>query len=303
MHTVAIPEIQARLSEAYGSLPEGQKRTADLLTSDPFLGALWGVEIMAEKAQVSVGTVLRLTKRLGYRSFMEFRSALKEACNVRSMAEPPLEAEPLRDIHGTLAEVTRRDGVCFQQLIQMVDEPMLEEATRMLMDAHHRVILGRGVSHMMSQILAFYLTQAGLPCIAAIPSDYATQVGNLRKDDLLVAISFAPYSRETVDAMAFARKNGVKVLAFSDRSDSPLALQADLLLPVPSEDLLYSHSLTSFSALAHAFAIVVAALDLPGTQKRLKAAEEVAQPLFVDCWMPRTPSPVRVGKPPKSRKG
>lgn len=301
MHATAIPEIQARLSEAYATLPEGQKRTADLLTSDPLFGALWGVELMAEKAQVSVGTVLRLGKRLGYDSFMEFRDALKEACQVRTLAEPPLETEPVRDIHGTLAEVTRRDGLCFQQLIQLVDEPMLERATHLLMEAHHRVILGRGVSHMMGQILAFYLTQAGLPCIAAIPSDYSTQVGNLRPDDLLVAISFAPYSRETVDAMAFARRNGVKVLAFSDRADSPLALHADLLLPVPSEDLLYSHSMTSFAALAHAFAIVVAALDPEGSQQRLKASEEVAQPLFVDCWRPRTPSPVKVGRPPKGR--
>lgn len=299
-HTPLIPEIQSRLVQVYSDLPPGQKAIADRLMEDPFLGAMWGVELMAERANVSVGTVLRLAKRLGYRSFMEFRDALRGACNARSV--PQEAAETPRDIHDTLAEVVRRNEACFEQLMQAVDRPMLEEATRMLVEANHRVILGRGVSHMMSLILAFYLTQAGLPSIAAIPSDYSTQVANLGPGDLLVAASFPPYSRESVDAMAFARQNGVKVLAFSDRPDSPLALYADLLIPVPSEDLLYSHSLTTFAALAHAFAIVVAGLDQSGTQKRLQAAVQVAQPLFVDCWLPRQPMPIAMERPPRKER-
>lgn len=299
-HTPLIPEIQSRLVQVYSDLPPGQKAIADRLMEDPFLGAMWGVELMAERANVSVGTVLRLAKRLGYRSFMEFRDALRGACNARSV--PQEAAETPRDIHDTLAEVVRRNEACFEQLMQAVDRPMLEEATRMLVEANHRVILGRGVSHMMSLILAFYLTQAGLPSIAAIPSDYSTQVANLGPGDLLVAASFPPYSRESVDAMAFARQNGVKVLAFTDRPDSPLALYSDLLIPVPSEDLLYSHSLTTFAALAHAFAIVVAGLDQSGTQKRLQAAVQVAQPLFVDCWLPRQPMPITMERPPRKER-
>ncbi len=298
--TPAIPEVQARLVQVYAELPPGQKAIADRLMGDPFMGAMWGVELMAERADVSVGTVLRLAKRLGFRTFMEFRDALRGACSARSA---PQEApDTPRDIHGTLAEVVRRNSDCFDQLMQAVEPAALEEATRMLVEAHHRVILGRGVSHMMCLILAFYLTQAGLPSIAAIPSDYSTQVANLGPGDLLVAASFPPYSRETVDAMAFARQNGVKVLAFSDRADSPLALYADLLIPVPSEDLLYSHSLTTFAALAHAFAIVVAGLDQSGTQKRLQAAVQVAQPLFVDCWLPRQPTAVVMEQPPRKER-
>ena len=60
----------------------------------------------------------------------------------------------------------------------------------------------------------------------------------------------------------FAKQNGVPILDLSDRADSPLADYADILIPVPSENLLFSFSLTSFAALAHAFAIVLAAVAL-----------------------------------------
>ncbi len=291
--------VQTRLAEAYRELPEAMRRIADALMSDPLLGALWGIEAMSERAQVSVGTVVRFAKRLGYRGFSEFRDALRQACHTRSGdAELELMEVPT-DVFGTLAEVTRRDGENLRRLLQMVDQATLAAATRMLEDAHHRVILGRGVSHVMSLILGFYLTQAGLPSIAAIPSDFSNQVANLGAKDLLVVLSFFPYSREAVDTAIFARESGIPVLAFSDRADSPLKPYADILIPVPSEDLLFSCSITTFAALAHAFAIVVASSDQAGTLKRLKAADKVAQPLLVDHWLPMHPGAFSFERLPK----
>ena len=285
--------VQTRLAEAYRELPEAMRRIADALMSDPLLGALWGIESMAERAEVSVGTVVRFAKRLGYKGFSEFRDALREACHARS-GDADLELmESPSDVYGTLAEVARRDGENLNRLIQMVDLPTLEAASKLLMAARHRVILGRGVSHVMSMILGFYLTQAGLPCIAANPSDFSNQVANLDSGDLLVALSFAPYSRETVDSAIFAKESGIPVLAFSDRADSPLKACADILIPVPSEDLLFSCSITTFAALAHAFAIVLASRDQSGILKRLKAADKVAQPLFVDHWLPMQPGAIQ----------
>lgn len=298
-HAEPLP-IQARLAEEYRGLPEAMRRIADALMSDPLLGALWGIESMADRAEVSVGTVVRFAKRLGYRGFSEFRDALREACRARSGESDLERVESPTDVFGALAEVARRDGEHLNRLIQMVDHATLEAASRMLLKAHHRVILGRGVSHVMSLVMGFYLTQAGLPCIAAIPSDFSNQVANLDSKDLLVVLSFAPYSRETIDSAVFARSNGIPVLAFSDRPDSPLREHSDILIPVPSEDLLFSCSITTFAALAHAFAIVLAAQDHAGTLNRLKAADKVAQPLFMNHWLPLQPGAVNLGR---SRKG
>jgi DNA-binding MurR/RpiR family transcriptional regulator len=294
-HT-SLPDIQVRIADAYRGLPDAQRAIADALMGDPLLGALWGIEVMAERAGVSVGSVIRFSKRLGYRGFSDFRDALRGACSTRSGESELEELEVPTDLFGTLAEVVRRDSLHLNRMIQLVDHGTLDLAAKALLDARHRVILGRGVGHVMGLILAFYLTQAGVPCIAALPSDFSNQAANLGPEDLLVVISFHPYSRETIDAAAFAKQNRVPVLALSDRADSPLAALADLLVPVPSEDLLFSASLTSFAALAHAFAIVLAARDQPGTLKRLKAADRVAQPLFVEHWLPVQPGAIRKRK-------
>jgi DNA-binding MurR/RpiR family transcriptional regulator len=292
MDSEANSNVQARLASAYGELSGSQRAIAETIMSDPLLGALWGIEAMAAQAQVSVGSVMRFAKRLGYKGFSDFRDALREACNARSREPTLSHLAPPTDVLGTLGEVVRRDGEGLARLLQAVDHAMLESASRLLIGADHRVILGRGVGHVMGSIFAYHLTQAGVPCIAALPSDFSNQVANLGPRDLLVVVGFAPYSRETVDAAAFAKQNGIPVLAFSDRKDSPVAQHADLLVPVPSENLLFSFSLTSFAALSHAFAIVLAARDQQGTLKRLKAADRVAKPLSVDVWLPMQPGAI-----------
>lgn len=294
-------EIQDRLKAVYHDLPVAMRRIADALMSDPLLGALWGIESMAERASVSIGTVVRFSKRLGYRGFSEFRDALREACALRSEGDSIEALEAPADPFWALTEVVRRDQENLTRLLQSMDHPTLDSATQLLTRARHRVLLGRGVSNLMCQVLAFNLTQAGLPCIAASPSDFSNQVANLGAGDLLVVVSCAPFSRETVDAAAFAQRCGIPVLAFTDRADSPLTPTATVAIVLPSEDFLFSFGLSSFSVLSHALAIAVASKDTAGTARRLKAADEVAQPLFVEHWLPMQPGAIRVVRPPRPK--
>ena len=292
-------DIQVRLKEIYHELPEALRRIADALMSDPLLGALRGIEEMAERSGVSVGTVMRFSKRLGYRGFSDFRDALREACQNRSEGAPLEVLEAPTDVFWALAEVARRDAENLDRLMKTVEKPTLEAATQLLTRAQHRVLVGRGVSHLMCQIMAFNLTQAGLPCIAALPSDFSYQIANLGGRDLLVVIAFAPFARETVAAAAFAKSQGIPVLAITDRRDSPLVKSASQSVVLPSESFLFSFGLSTFSVLSHAFAVAVAAMDPAGTVKRLKAADEVGQQLYVESWLPMQPGAIRV-RPPKA---
>ena len=293
------PDVQVRLTGVYHELPDAMRRIADALMSDSLLGALWGIESMAERANVSVGTVVRFSKRLGYRGFSDLRDALRAACQLRSEGDPLEVLEAPTDPFWALTEVVRRDQDNLNRLLQTLDHATLESATQLLIRSQHRVLLGRGVSHVMCQVLAFNLTQAGLPCIAAIPSDFSNQVANIGARDVLVVVSCAPFSRETVDAAAFAKRSGIPVLAFTDRRDSPLSKSAAVTIVLPSEDFLFSFGLSTFSVLSHALAIAVASKDSAGTARRLKAADEVAQPLFVEHWLPMQPGAIRVVRPPK----
>lgn len=271
--------LVARIHGARG-LSSSQRRIADCVLGRMGEAAFWGVEEMAERSQSSVATVVRFAQKLGYSGFMELRQALVAQAKKRSYGGERLLQAP-EEAAATLLEVARRDVQNIEQMVHGVNEQLLQDVVRSLREARHRVVIGRGVSQLMASQLAYLLTQAGLPTVEGSPADFAAQASNLGPGDLLVAFSFHPYSTETLDAAGYARKRGLRILAFTDKLGSPVTRLADNTIPVAGENLLYSHSMAAFSVLAHGIATALAASDREQAIKRVREADRVARPQFV----------------------
>jgi DNA-binding MurR/RpiR family transcriptional regulator len=69
-------------------------------------------------------------------------------------------------------------------------------------------------------------------------------------------------------------------LAFTDGLQSPLARNADLALPIPGKNLLFSHSLAAFGTLAHALATALAREHPQEALKTMRETEKVASIKF-----------------------
>ena len=74
---------------------------------------------------------------------------------------------------------------------------------------------------------------------------------------MVLAITFAPYSEETIALAQDARARGLKVVALTDRVTSPLARSGDAILTVPEVDFGAFRSLSATLALAIALAVAV----------------------------------------------
>ena len=270
--------LVARLNGAK-DLSASQRRIADCLRANMNEAALWGVEELSRESHTCVATVVRFAKRLGYSGFLEMRKALVNSAKTHYQRGDQLLEAPAQAA-ATLVEVARRDIRNIELLVQAVDEQLLQGAARMLKASRFRLAIGDGVSALMTRQLAYLLINTGLPTLEGSPADFASQVGNLDSRDLLIAISITPYTRETLDAAAYARKRGIPVLAFTDGPQSPLAKSANLSLPIPGKNLLFSHSLAAFGVLAHALATSLAREDPMSSLKKLHEVERVARPKF-----------------------
>jgi DNA-binding MurR/RpiR family transcriptional regulator len=273
------PTLHSRL-ESIRDASASHRRIAECLKSNMHEAALWGVEELAAESNTGVATVVRFAKKLGYSGYLEMRKALVMAVKKRYQSGGELLEAPSQAAE-TLVEVAKRDIHNIEMLMEAVDEKLLSRAGALLKKSRMRSVLGDGVSSLMARHLAYLLTNIGLPTLEGSPADFACQVGLLTPKDLLVAISLTPYTRETLDAAAYARKRGVPVLAFTDGQFSPLAKLADATLPIPGKNLLFSHSTTTFGVLAHALATYIAREDTQAVLKNLREVERVAKPKFV----------------------
>lgn len=277
MSTAKSP-LLTRLHAAQ-DLSRSQRQIADCLLAHMDEAALWGIEELAKKSHTCVATVVRFAKKLEYSGYLEMRKALVSVAKGtygrgQQLLQAPAQAA------ATLVEVARRDMKNIETLVQAVNEELLQKVVKQLKGARHRVAIGDGVSALMARQLAYLLINTGLPTMEGNPSDFATQVGLLEPKDLLIAISITPYTQETLDAADYARRRGVPVLAFTDNLASPLAKSATLALPIPGENLLFSHSVTAFGVLAHAIATSIASQSPHQALAKLREVERVAQSKF-----------------------
>ncbi len=277
MSTPKLP-LLSRMNGAQDLSPS-QRRIADCLQANINEAALWGVEDLAKESNTCVATVVRFAKKLGYTGYLEMRKALVSSAKKQYQRGDQLLEAPAQAA-ATLVEVARRDIRNIELLVQAVNEELLQSAAHLLKTSRLRLVIGDGVSALMSRQLAYLLINTGVPTLEGSPADFATQVGNLDSRDLLIAISITPYTRETLDAAAYARKRGIPVLAFTDGVHSPLAKIANATLPIPGKNLLFSHSLAAFGVLVHALATSIAREDPQSSLKKLHEVERVARPKF-----------------------
>ena len=273
--------LAARVEPVAATLTPGERRIADILLSNPHEAAFLGVEELAKRSDSSVATAVRFAKKVGYTGYLEMRKAMVSEARKQFRRGDQLLQAPSQASE-TLLEVARRDVRNIDLVVREVNEKLLQAVVERIKDSRLRLTLGDGVSALMARHLSYLLINAGLPAMEGNPSDFATQVGNLDSRDLLIAISISPYSRETLDAAAYAKKRSVPVLAFTDRLNSPLARSATFTLPIPGENLLFSHSLAAFGVLAHAIATLIASQDAQGALRRMREVERVASSKFAD---------------------
>ncbi len=98
-----------------------------------------------------------------------------------------------------------------------------------------------------------------------IPAVLHDGVGNLnprhaiRKGDVMIAITFSPYSQETIDLAAYARGLGNSVVAITDTMTSPLRRIDALTLAVSEVDVGAFRALSATLSLAISLAVAIGA--------------------------------------------
>jgi DNA-binding MurR/RpiR family transcriptional regulator len=136
----------------------------------------------------------------------------------------------------------------------------LKDAASAILGAHQVLFLGQrasfGIAHHLRYTCDWLRARTAL--VADPAGAWGDQLAELGSGDLLVAISQAPYSVQTVQATQQASLRGVPVLALTDSALSPLAQAASIVLLFDAASPSFFHSMTGAQALAEALMAAVA---------------------------------------------
>lgn len=168
--------------------------------------------------------------------------------------------------------VIQQEAAALMQLSHMIDDSF-EQAVQLLLQTQQRVILtGIGKSGHIARKVAATLAATGTPAFFVHPAEAAHgDLGMIVRGDTLLAFSNSGTTRELTAIVGHARKQGIPVIGVASRAESPLAVQADVHLPLPRlpeacpVQIAPTTSTTMMIALGDALAIAV--MKLRGFQQ------------------------------------
>jgi DNA-binding MurR/RpiR family transcriptional regulator len=267
------------LKEKASSLTRSQKRLMQYILSHEEEAIFLNIENLADKVKVSEATVVRLSKALGFKGFPQFQKELRLLFRTKLTTTSRLEE--------TVRRGTNEGEVLFKILqtdidnitVTMKEASVVEfrEFVKAIDSAQRIVIIGLRSVYSLATFLGIALEflQKDVWVVEPGIGDLWDRLLRLRKDDLVIAISFPRYTRVTVEAFKFAKSQGVKTLAITDSLISPLAQYADHVLTARYRMDSFIESFTAAFSLINAIVTAVGISNKKKTLKSLKGLEEV----------------------------
>jgi DNA-binding MurR/RpiR family transcriptional regulator len=256
-----MEEFRQRLAELAEGLPKRLRQCADHVAANLDRIAVSTVADLASGAQVPPSAVMRFCQIMGFSGFSEmqrlFRDAYAPGFPDYATRLANLKAVPSGRPTALVAEFIEAGRLSLEGLAADLDEAALEAAVTTLAAADTVHIVGLRRAYPVASYLAYVFEKMAVPAMLHDGSGKLDHRHALRRGDAVLAITFAPYSEETLALAQDAQARKLPVVALTDHLTSPLARSADAVLTVSEVDFGAFRSLSATIALAIALAVAV----------------------------------------------
>jgi DNA-binding MurR/RpiR family transcriptional regulator len=257
----SVEAFRDRLTQVTDDLPRRLRQCADYIAANTDRIAVSTVAELATGADVPPSALMRFCQIMGFSGFSEMQRLFREAY-APGWPDYSIRLSNLKD-QGTgspaalLAEFVEAGRLSLESLTKSVDEAALNDAVVMLSRAGTIHVVGLRRAFPVASYLAYVFDKMAVPAMLHDGVGKLDHRHALRPGDAVIAITFAPYSEETVALAQEAKGRGLAVVALTDRVTSPVARWADAILTVTEMDFGAFRSLSATIAMALALAVAV----------------------------------------------
>ena len=253
---------------------------ASFLLDQPDEIAVSSMRSVAAKANVQSATLVRLAQHLGFSGWPELKALFVEW--LRASPEPySVRARSLTVQPGSeqlFADLFRTQRGNIEATAARNSESLLQ-AARLLEKAKEVYIAGfracQPIAFTLQYLYRFF--RASVNRLGGADSSLEMGLRAIGPEDVVVVISFAPYSREALTVTQEARRQGSKIVAMTDSFASPLARNADATIIFSVRSPSFFPSIVSGIAAAEA---LVELLASRGGERAVQRIEQAEQQLF-----------------------
>jgi len=250
-----------KIIEKYQNLSKKEKKIADfIIQNQKTVFALSGRDL-SKNTKVSEATVVRFSQHLGFRGFLELKTQLITEAKEKMMPEDRFKLMPRGKDHiSNIIRVARQDVENINRTIDQLDPVQFRKFVELIRSAKQVYTIGLGISSLMARIGAYLFNQAGVKAYACRKDEHSfiERLINLNESDLVMALSFPPYSKETVDALKFCYQRNIPCISITDTPTAPIVRWSHAHIIVKSKNLFFTNSIAAISTILNALSTELA---------------------------------------------
>lgn len=266
---VSVDQLMQDIAQEFHLLSRQLKVIAKYIEQHKSSLMLERISDIATECDVQPSAIVRFAQRFGFSGFSEMQDIFRNAYAQQSNPAPNYQTR-IRKLIAThdnklsIGDMTRefidasRSGL--DDLSAGLDDAQLDAAVSLLQKADNIYVVGVRRAFPIASYIAYALqnTNKRVHLVSGLGGMYRQQMRSVRESDIVIAISFAPYGKETQYCARVGHHQRAKLLVISDSTLSPLARIADALLTVAEGNAFSFRSLTSTICLCQALFIALA---------------------------------------------
>lgn len=191
---------------------------------------------IAKKIHISPATITRFCQKLSFSGFNEFKHELKRYIDLKNK---PTKTSDIKEID-YFTKLYQTHLEIIEGTFRNITYKNLQQAVSFLNDAKKVHVYGIGNSGIAAQEFKWKFFRVGVNVESITDPHQAVMDASLAgQESLVIGISVSGETREVINAVKMAKKQGARILAITSEKNSELAKLADLTLILASKANMY----------------------------------------------------------------
>jgi DNA-binding MurR/RpiR family transcriptional regulator len=223
-------EFNTLINSYMNTLTKAEKKVAEYVLSHMDETIYLTVTELAEKVGVGETTVLRFCRRIGYKGYQTFKMAVTK--EVAKQSYDALDGvNDLSAIETMIQKSTNASIHALKETSNLIDGEVLEKAIEFFIKQKRIVMYGSSMSGNTAEDARNKFLRIGVMIEVYTDAHMQTMsAATLTEDDLAIGISISGSTKDTIDALRIAKKNGAKIISLTHAKRSPITNLSDVIL-------------------------------------------------------------------------
>lgn len=223
-----------KINQRMPEFTPSDKKIAKFIVDNPKLILDSNTQQLASMVETSQSAIIRFVKKIGYKGYVDLKLDIAKSLEADTIQ---IEDVVIRAGESTQTIVSKsKNNVlsAVEKTFALLDDEVIECSIKYLVEAGDIYLAGVGSSGLVCEDFLYKLQRAGQK--AYYQRDAHTNLAlitNIKKDDILVCISYSGTTKEVIIAADYAKSIGAKVITITKGANTGLSKLSDQVLLIP----------------------------------------------------------------------